>query len=165
MAINSINGSTITAIEAASFDGTPLTKINVDGVCIWTGTGYFIFTLLNDGTYSVKAASGVDLPDYLEIPGTYNGVTVSKIDKNGFNPHYPIESGRPYLYKTKGLVINEGITTIGDYAFVHLLDLEYVVLPKSLTSVGQEAFWDLQNLIAAYYRESSESWDEISLGW
>lgn len=72
-------------------------------------------------------------------------LTISKVDgkSSGAMPNYnntytgdPWESYNSHI---KELVINEGVTSIGNYAFGKL-SLEKVTLPESLTSIGQYAF-------------------------
>ncbi|MBR2952989.1 MAG: leucine-rich repeat domain-containing protein [Clostridia bacterium] len=45
-----------------------------------------------------------------------------------------------YFYTIKHLVVNDGVETIGDYAFFTCDKLESVALPDSLKSIGEEAF-------------------------
>lgn len=66
----------------------------------------------------------------IEIPSTYDGQTVKKIGKNGFEKC-------PYLKK---VVIADGITEIGKNAFSECPELETVVLPKSIETIGEGAF-------------------------
>lgn len=155
MAIHLIKGSIITTIDTASFDGTALSVINVDGKCIWSGTGYFTFPLLDDGTYSVKATSGFDLPEYLVIPGLFKGVTISTIANSGFADKTEV----------KGCVVGDGITTVGQYAFRcegSNSQLEYIVLPTTLTLISHAAFTNCVALKNVFYKGSSAQWEEIN---
>ena len=43
-------------------------------------------------------------------------------------------------YKIKNVVIEDGVTTIGDYAFAGLDNLLSVVVPESITTIGEGAF-------------------------
>ena len=52
----------------------------------------------------------------------------------GSTPYYS------YVNYIKSLVIEEGITSIGDYAFIQCTNLESVSLPNSIKSIGDNAF-------------------------
>ena len=64
--------------------------IYVDGNCKFCGVTseeYFIFTLLEDGSYSIKArpSSEVNMPVVISLPCEYNGAAVSTIETYGFS--------------------------------------------------------------------------------
>lgn len=45
-----------------------------------------------------------------------------------------------YAFEIKQVFINEGVTSIGDYAFANCLYLEAIAMPSSLTRIGNGAF-------------------------
>lgn len=45
-----------------------------------------------------------------------------------------------YSNKTTAIVVSEGVTTIGKYAFYEMTNVENVTLPSSLTTISQDAF-------------------------
>ena len=51
-----------------------------------------------------------------------------------------------YSSKLTGVVIGEGVTAIGDYAFRYSTSLEAVTFPSSLRTIGKEAFIDCTGL-------------------
>lgn len=56
---------------------------------------------------------------------------------------YTSRKGLPYFHllgEVKSVVVEEGVTTIGNYAFQYMTELSSVSLPKSLRSVGTFAF-------------------------
>ena len=53
----------------------------------------------------------------------------------------------PYSKKVKAIVIDEGITRIGNYAFDDFTNVINVIIPNSLTSIGEEAFYKCSGLI------------------
>lgn len=70
----------------------------------------------------------------VEIPATLNGYKVSRMEGIGV---------KGFIQK---IIIQNGITTIGEYAFNNCDGLEYIVIPDSVTSIGKGAFKYLNNL-------------------
>ena len=77
-----------------------------------------IFTLKEDGTYSVAAAEGFNSTS-LTVPDEYKGIAVTEIASNGFE-------GRTTL---KTLIIPESITVIGEQAFKNCTALKEITVP------------------------------------
>lgn len=75
------------------------------------------WNLSDDGTLTI---SGTDMPNYDEI---YNP-----------NPWYSQRN------KIKKIVIEDGVTNIGDYTFLHCNFLTSVSIPNSVKSIGNAAF-------------------------
>ncbi len=64
---------------------------------------------------------------------------VLSIQGNGAMEDYYLDS--PWMdYSFKKLVIKDGVTSIGNYAFYYCHDLVSVVIPNSVTTIGQGAF-------------------------
>ncbi len=80
------------------------------------------FTSLGEGACGDDATYYVDNDGVMVISGTGEAV--------------PINAGLPY----RSVVIEEGITAIGDNMFANQTDLVSVSLPESLTSIGAGAF-------------------------
>lgn len=108
-------------------------------ICGGTSEEYFEFTLLDDGTYSIKARNVRYMPSEIIIPSTYNGKLVSTIAYSAF--YNDFDSCR-----FNSVVIPDSITTIGDYAFLWCYDLTSIVIPDSVTSIGDSAFYDCERL-------------------
>ena len=53
-----------------------------------------------------------------------------------------------YSNEIKKIVIEDGVTSIGDYAFVWCSGLTSITIPDSVTSIGEAAFLDCSNLIS-----------------
>lgn len=67
--------------------------------------------------------------------------------RSPFNSTLAFGNGRENIYpKVKKIVVNEGITTIGNGAFCGLDNLTSVTLPDSLVSIGKNAFLANYNL-------------------
>ncbi len=76
--------------------------------------------LADDGTLTI---SGTDMPDY-----------------NGFAPW------GSKVEKIKKIVINNGVTNIGSYAFDGCTNLTSITIPNSVTSIGSVAFYGCTSL-------------------
>ena len=64
----------------------------------------------------------------------------------------------------KNVVIEDGVTSIGDDAFNGCTELTSVAIPASVTAIGDLAFIDCNNLEDVTYCGTSEQWGEISVG-
>ncbi len=92
---------------------------------------YFVFTLLDDGTYSIAAADTDNLPEEIIIPGTHEGIPVTVIAEEAF-----LESGIRKVY------ISDNVKKIGASAFEACFDLTAIELPAVLEEIGEFAFID-----------------------
>ena len=97
--------------------------------CGVTNYSCFKFTERKDGTYSVSAYHYTRLPENLVIPSEYNGKPVTRVGE-GF-------SSGTYT----SVVIPEGITVIGEYAF-RFATIGSIVFPDSLREIEYAAFYD-----------------------
>ena len=96
---------------------------------------YFIFTLLENGTYSVRAKNRNKMPAKVVLPSSYNGKAVTEITDGS------LTRGAFFACKdiTK-IVIPESISRIGNYAFENCIGLTEIKIPDSVTSIGCAAF-------------------------
>ncbi|MBQ3571414.1 MAG: leucine-rich repeat domain-containing protein, partial [Clostridia bacterium] len=99
-------------------------------VCKLAAEEYFVFTLLEDGTYSIAAKAGNNIPAEIVIPSTYRGKAVTSIGWAAFRSCDSLTS----------VVIGDSVTSIGDHAFLDCESLTSVVIPDSVTSIGNYAF-------------------------
>ena len=67
---------------------------------------------------------------------------------------------KAYCSSIRSIVINEGVTSIGYYAFYCIGSLTSVTIPNSVTSVGQEAFEDCSSLTSVIIPGSVVSIDK-----
>ena len=92
--------------------------------------GDLVYTMLEDGTYSVKAAKTFTTTN-LVIPSTYNGITVSKIADKGFENKACIAT----------VSLPNTLTEIGKYAFSGCTGLTTVDIPASVKCIGAFSFY------------------------
>ena len=69
-----------------------------------------------------------------------------------------------YWYDIKEVVIEEGVTSIGEYAFFYCEAIESVTIPKSVVSIGDSAFNKCTVLTHVYYGANEKLWNSISMG-
>ena len=125
LAIPSIyKGKPVTRIGDWAFYGTKLTRVTIpDSV---TGIGYAAFSKC----LSLKGIGvGEDNTEYSSEGGVL-------FDKNKtVLIHFPAGKGGHYT-------IPDGVTSIGDHAFIKCISLTSVTIPDSVTSIGALAFRD-----------------------
>ncbi len=81
--------------------------------------------------------------------------TVLTISGYGRMADYTYSSQAPWSYNgiTK-VVIRDGVTTIGDYAFYYHTNLTTISIPNSVTSIGNSAFMDCNSLTSVVIPDS-----------
>jgi len=108
-----------------------------NGACVFCGEPqpptpdeYFIFTELEDGTYSIAAKGVYNMPFSVVIPSEHNGKAVTEIGDSAFRNCTSLTN----------ITIPDSVTSIGDYAFSGCLRLESVTIGNGVTSIGYFAF-------------------------
>ncbi|MBQ8183505.1 MAG: leucine-rich repeat protein [Clostridia bacterium] len=96
------------------------------------------------GLFAVKAKAADSGVCGENAVWTFSGDTMT-ISGTGVITHDPDMQKRLY-YDTKTIVIEEGITGIGDYAFGKNWNLNSVLIPATVTTVGLNAFIESKNL-------------------
>ena len=78
---------------------------------------------------------------------TYTLTIYGTGEMNGYSSDYNKTAPWKSFYETmKTVVINDGVTSIGNYAFYECTELTSISLPDSITSIGQHAFYNCSNL-------------------
>ncbi|MCH5163507.1 MAG: leucine-rich repeat domain-containing protein [Clostridiales bacterium] len=95
----------------------------------------FKYTLQNDGTYSIGKGT-YNLSGTLNIPSTFNGKAVSKIEDSAFYNCTGVTS----------VTIPSSIKSIGSSAFSGCTGLTSITIPSSVTSIGILAFSSCSSL-------------------
>ena len=69
-----------------------------------------------------------------------------------------------YTDKIKEIIINNGVTSIGNYAFEDCINLKSVTIPSSVVEIGYSAFYNCENLNNVYYSGSENQWNKMVIG-
>ena len=95
---------------------------------------------------------------------SFNGANITDltITKGGISSSYYITA--PGGTTLKKLVILDGVTSIGNYAFAYMETLENVTIGVGVTSIGSWAFTNCGNLANIYYTGTEEQWNAITKG-
>ncbi len=83
-----------------------------------------------------------------------------------YGDYYDSETQIPwceYRDSIKSLVIEEGVTSVGESAFSYCTALESVTVPKTLTSFGWDAFLESNNIRKVYISDLT-AWCSIAFG-
>ena len=69
-----------------------------------------------------------------------------------------------YKEKIAKVTVEEGVTSVGNYAFYSCTNAESVSIPDSITSIGNYAFYGCSGLKNIYYDDIFENWEKITVG-
>lgn len=133
--------------RCSKIETAPIPKIE-------TADEYFDYTLLEDGTYSVKPLPDISLPAELVIPSEYEGIPVTQIEKEAFEGCNEYSPGRKII----SVYIPSSIKHIGAYAFQECYGIEEVIIPSSVEYVGRQAFYDCGATIYCEAASQHEGW-------
>lgn len=123
---------------------TPVNLGSVNGNKEQVDGGY-IYVLLDDGTYGIKA-SGTFALEQVTIPASYNGVSVTKIMENGFADCDSIAE----------LYLPDSLTKIGQHAFENCSKISNITIPSKVNYIGAFAFFNTGIVKAKL--EMTETW-------
>ena len=142
---------------------------------------YFTLTLLEDGTYSIKAKDCYNMPEQIVIPSEYKGISITVIDEYAFSVAHTYDNTqvkRVYIpnsihtigicafYKCINLttiVLPEGLKKIEVGVFSDCTNLKSVTIPKSVTYIGHTAFFNCKSLTDIYYSGSRQDWANVDI--
>ena len=123
------------ALPAGTFEGFSLTadaenfEIVAGGAC---GENVS-WVLLSEGTLTISGSGDMANYDSRTIPWYAN------------------------VQKIRNVVISDGVTSIGKYAFYDCINLESITIPKGVASIGELAFFDCESLESITVPEGAES--------
>lgn len=107
------------------------------------------YTLSKDGTYYMVSSIGVCTSTDIVIPAIYNDLPVKEIQSNAFS-----------YSNITSVIIPEGVTAIGEYAFDCCTSLVSVTIPSSVNSSDLYAFRNCESLTGVYITDIA-AWCEI----
>ena len=99
---------------------------------------FIILSVFSLNTINAKVTWELSEDGTLTISGTG--------DMKDYNPDFS-----PWLFKReniKNVIIKNGVTSIGSYAFYYFTDLTSITIPNSITSIGEKAFEGCTDLIS-----------------
>ena len=127
----------------------------------------------------VQAASNYSCGDNLTWRTENNGIL--RISGNGSMYNYTYDNSDPYSAVTrstapwcqkdiqdiqkqvKSVIIEDGVTSIGTYAFSYLPNLTTINIPESVTKIDDSAFMKSDNIESIYYSGTHEQWKQINI--
>ena len=127
----------------------------------------FVFTLLDDGTYSIRAKNVDNMPSKVVIPNAYDGKLVTVISDSAFRECANIiEITMPdsityidaYAFGWCNSIISieipESVTTIVHAAFAHCYSLKSIKIPDSVTLIDNYVFRECTSLTSIVIPDS-----------
>ena len=141
------------------------------GVTIYGAEGSYAQDYAEEFIISFKSIDlfDTDFPATPDEPAT-SGVTgdctwsidngVLTISGNGAMQDYPDAHRVPWKDRITGVVIENGVTTIGDFAFYHCENLKNINIPSSVVSIGGAAFEFCYGLESVTFNKGLET-----IGW
>ena len=145
--------ASLSYVEAYAFTGCPLTYAHAanQNTIVYTPNTELLAALggtgTSGGTTTPPAQGGVNVENV--IPGTsltwsYNTSTRSlNIRGTGAIPHYTSAAATPwaaYAGEITAIMVQTGVTGIGNYAFSGITGVTDLYLPSTLSSIGSYAF-------------------------
>lgn len=127
--------------------------------CICTGLILSAFSTVNAAATTTSGSCGTNLSWTLSNNGT---LTVSGTGemRNFSSSTMPWFSSRSSI---TSVIIEEGVTSIGKYAFYNCTNLSRVTIPSTVTSIGDYAFMNCTAIKDIYYNGTEEQWSQITL--
>ncbi len=125
-----------------------------------------------DYQYNVKYSDGVaQISHYVGnsgnviIPSTIDGYKIGSIGSSAFEYYRNLADAvtPDSVINLTDVTIPEGVTIIGDGAFICCSNLKSVGIPKSVNSIEESAFAHCTSLTDIYYSGTAVDWEKISI--
>ncbi len=130
----------------------------VDGFCIRCGEEEGVWVSGEHNDHIWKLLGGVGTKKTLVIGG--NG----EIEDNDDVALIWHEWNLGVADEATTIIIEEGITRIGNVAFHNLRNVSTVELPSTLTAIGNKAFEDCTKLSTVNFKGTRAQWEAVSIG-
>ena len=116
-------------------------------------SGDFEYKVLDETEKTASITKYTGSATELEFPSQIDGYTVTEINLSNFF----------FANDFVNVIIPNGVTKIGSYAFNNCSSLTSVTLPDSLISIGSSAFSGCEALETVFYGGSEEDWSSIEI--
>ena len=143
-------GDNVTTISAYAFRGcSGLTSVTIGNSVTSIGGGAFHHCDKLQNIYIT------DIAAWCNISGLDNLMYYGSSNKNLYINNELVTT----------LIIPDGVTSIGSYAFYNCSGLTSVAIPDSVTSIGEYAFYNCSGLKTVFFAGTEEQWKTISIGY
>ena len=102
------------------------------------------WTLTSDGTLTISGTGEMADYNYVDIP----------VEGTDYSTPMPLTPWKDDLVSIKRIIVEKGVTSIGDWAFAHCKEATDIVIPDGITSIGNSAFLDCDSLISLVLPDS-----------
>jgi hypothetical protein len=140
------------SLQSYSFD-----KMNLDKIVISKSLKYIDSMPFREATIGEIYYEG-NIGDLCGVD-SYYGQIFSNIEKNDF---YLKEDGL-YTNIKNEIIIPDGVTEINNGVFENCQEIDKIVIPKSIKSIGESAFEDVTGTSAIYYNGTLDDWCSIEI--
>ena len=114
---------------------------------------------IDENAFGCCAFSSIAIPASVDTIGEHAFDACSNLTTVSFDEHSPLTELAASVFSDcqnlENIVIPEGVTSIGLYAFYDCEELESIIIPSSVKEIGYGAFEDCLNLTAVYVLPST----------
>ena len=118
---------------------------------------YLTWTLTKDGVLTVSGTGAMHNFKFIVDLLPLSAVAMSE-------ENLEVAPWIDYTTLITKVVIENGVTSIGDNAFAACENLAEVEIPETVTEIGDDVFYGCEALETVTYAGSQEQWDEIEIG-
>lgn len=119
-----------------------------------------VVAFIPSGMFAIKAKAATSGTTG-DCTWTRDGTTLT-ISGNGNMRDYSYSSYLPWGKSITSVIIKDGVTSIGNYAFYNCSSLTSITIPNSVTSIGSNAFENCTAIENVYYGGTPSKWSSLS---